>query len=352
MNDQQQMLELNVGTNFSLEQLEKYIDLNKRGFNVKISSVYGSLRDNVIEVRSARPNFRIGDTDIKTFEKFVRTAVDNGIEVEYAANATLFMSIEQYYAEKDNLIEQFKYLQSIGVKRLIVSNPLLMELISEHTELKIKASTILGINKPAALPYYAKYNVDNICPDIYINRNLLLLKQMQTEGQKHGIDIELLANEVCFYGNVPCNNMLRNACYQHSSMGGNQANLFSGWPFSRCQKERRDNPICWLKIPCILPQHIRKYAELTGIKKFKVSGRTNTTEYLFYIVEKYMSEQFEGDMEQLFMLPQNNTPAASGKFDVEKLTSIGHFDRWLNNKSGCDYNCHECRHCEKIYEQL
>lgn len=351
-NDNSQLLLLNVGTNFSQEQLKNFLHLNERGLPVKIASVYGSLRNSVMGIKSARPDFRIADTDLTTFEKFVQVARDNSIEIEYAANATLSTSVGQFAADKDKLINRFKYLESVGVRRVIVSNPLLMELISECTDLKIKVSTILGINKPTALQYYSKYNVDNICPDIYINRNIPLLRQLCQEGQKYGIQMELLANEVCFYGDTPCNNVLRSTCYQHSSMGGNQEKLFSGWPFSRCQEERRKNPICWLKIPYILPQHIREYATLTGITRFKVSGRTNTTEYLLHIVEKYMTEKFDGEIEQLFMLPQNVASAKIGKFHVNNLIRLKHFDKWLNGKSFCDYNCHVCKHCEGIYEKL
>lgn len=347
-----QVLTLNVGTNFSYEQIAKFIELNKSDLPVKIHTLYGSLRNSIMGIPSARPDFRIGNRTIKDFEKFVQLAIENGIEIEYAANATLNASINDLDLGQSDLINKFKYLESIGVKRLIVSNPLLMEIISDHTSLKIKASTILGINKPMALSYYAKYNVDNICPDIYINRNLPLLCELHQEGAKYGIELELLVNETCFYGDTPCNNMLRYSCYQHSSMGGNPDKLFSGWPFSRCQEERKNHPICWLKIPYILPQHIREYAEITGITKFKVSGRTNTTQYLLNILEKYMNENFVGNVEELFMLPQNVTSSISGKFDVEKLISLKHFDKWMNSKSFCDYNCHICRHCEKIYEQL
>ncbi len=347
-----QTLFLNVGTDFSETQLERFVELNRRGLPVRIGSVYGGLRTDVLNLRSARPDFRVPNTDLAAFERYVRIAHENGIEVEYTANATMTAPLAQYASETGELISRFRYLESVGVTRVIVSNPLLMEMISAHTGLKIKASTILGINKPSALKYYAGLHVDSVCPDIYSNRNLPLLGQMYREGQKYGIRPELLANEVCFYGDTPCSQMLRAACYQHSSLGGNPDKLFSDWPFSRCREERKKHPICWLKIPYILPQHIRQYARETGITHFKISGRTNTTEYVFHIVESYLTERFSGDIEQLFMLPQNIYSEKNKRITVEELTRLKHFDQWLGGRSYCDYQCHLCGYCERIYEQL
>ncbi|MBE5742669.1 MAG: hypothetical protein E7360_05075 [Clostridiales bacterium] len=343
---------LNVGTDFSLKQIEKYKELNQKYSEVKIGSVFGSLNSKELDVRSARPDYRIGNTTFSEFEKYVQMANDLNIEVEYTANATLYSSLDNLHGNLPKITENFKTLEKIGVKRLIVSNPLMMEIVHEYTGLKQKASTIMGINKPSAIKHYAKYGVDSICTDIYVNRNVPLLKELQTEALKYGAEIELLANEVCFYGDTPCSNVLRSACYQHSSFGGNYNKYFNNWPFSRCQSEREKYPVCWLKIPYILPQHTKIYQKNTGISRFKISGRTNSWEYLSSIVEKYLSQTFSGDIHNLFMLPQNTSSFTHKNITVEQLDNLSFFNKWTVEKKGCNYNCSTCGYCDKIYEKL
>ena len=202
----------NVGTDFSEKQLEFYINLNEHYDKAKIKSVFGSLKTNVINLKSARPDYRIGNTDLNTFKKYVKVADDNGIEVEYAANAPLCESVADFHRNKTYITDYLKYLENVGVKRIIASNPLLMEIIYANTKLKIKASTILGINNPNSIKYYSAYGVDSICIDIYSNRNLPLIADMKKEADKYNVSIELLVNEICFYGDVPCSNMLRTSC--------------------------------------------------------------------------------------------------------------------------------------------
>lgn len=343
---------LNVGTNFHIYQLEHFIDLNNKYDGIRIGSVFGSLRTDTINLSSARPDFRLAGVDKSTFESYVSIAHKNNIEVEYAANAPLNEDVSSVHARLQEIISNFRYLENIGVTRVILSNPLLMEIVSEYTNLKIKVSTIMGLNKPNAIKHYSEWNVDNICPDIYANRNLPLLKKLQLTAAQYGICLELLVNEVCFYGDAPCNNVLRTSCYQHSSMGGNPMKFFNDWPFQRCQSARDKNPICWLKIPFILPQHLQAYCGFTGINRFKISGRTNTEAYLLWITERYMAQHFEGDIRNLFMLPQNSVPNDTLGITINDLEKYDFFSSRLNGNLCCNYNCNECYYCNKIYEKL
>lgn len=343
---------LTVGTNFDAYQLDKFIDLNSKYSDIKIKNLYGSLRTEQIGLASARPDFRLGRAKKKDFELFIKRSLDNDISIDYAANALLNMSVTELYKQKDKIVSHFKYLESIGVSRIISANPILMEIIANNTSLKIKASTILGVNKVSAIKHYKQLNVNCICPDIYINRNIPLLKAMQEECAKHSMTLEPLTNEICFFGDVPCNNVLRSNCYIHSSIGGNEQKHFNNWPFSRCQEVRKNHPSHILKIPFILPSHLDYYAEKTGIRNFKVSGRTNTFEYLESTVEAYMKKEFKSNIEQLFMLPQNMGTTMQKKINFDKLTKIGFFEKILSAERGCDYNCHLCNYCDMIYDKI
>ena len=339
------IVEYDVGTDFDLDVLSALVEMNETSQHARIAEVYGSLQTSVLDLPSARPDFRLSACTMRDFERYVDLAQRNGITVSYAVNAPFTSSINDYHECVDEVVGLLKYLESVGITCIIVSNPLLMEIASECTDLRLKVSTIQGVNRASSIKYYAAYNVDRICPDIYVNRNTGLLRSMSDEAKRHGIELELLANEICLFGDTPCSNMLRAACYAHSSLGGNPDALFDNWPFARCQAERKKNPICWLKIPYILPQYVGFYREQTGISHFKISGRTNTHEYLLKTVRCYMEMSFEGKIQELFMLPSNRS---DGDVDVtaEQLISSGFFDKLYGSRA-CDYKCESCRLCDE-----
>lgn len=344
------IIELNVGTDFDISVLRSIIEMNEKSDEVKVTEVYGSLRSEYIDMPSARPDFRLSNSDKANFEEYIKVAAENGISINYTANASFNRSIDEYASKKEEISDVFKYLESVGVNSVIIANPLLVEIVTECTGLKIKISTIQGINKPSVIKHYAKGHVNKICADIYTNRNIPLLKAMQDEANKYNIEIELLANEICLYGDAPCSSILRSSCYTHSSMGGNKDKLFNNWPFERCQRARQEYPICWLKIPYILPQYLKYYKEHTGIHNFKITGRTNTHEYLLRTLKAYMDMEYTGSIPELFMLPQNISNNDVLIYTKE-LEEMGFFDNLLNNKQ-CDYRCEECGFCEGYWKKL
>ena len=92
------------------------------------------------------------------------------------------------------------------------------------------------------------------------------------------------------------------------------------------------------------------YLAQSGIRHFKISGRTNTHEYLLKTVRCYMEMDFRGKIQELFMLPDNHVD-----FDVdvsaEQLMNCGFFDKLYSSKA-CDYKCESCRFCNEYGKLL
>lgn len=344
------VIELDVGIDFSMDVLSSIIEMNKNSSDVKVTEVYGSIQTQFLELPSARPDFRLSSCNKIEFEKYVDVARNNNICVCYAANAPFSYAVSDYHKDFKKILASLQYLERIGVEHIIVSNPLLMEFVSNYSDLRIKISTIQSVNRVSSLKYYSDYNVNRICPDIYLNRNIASLKSLSTEARKYGIELELLVNEICLYGDAPCSNILRTACYLHSCLGGNPDSLFNNWPFERCQTERKKHPICWLKIPYILPQYLKYYQEHAEIKHFKITGRTNTHEYLLNTLKHYMNLEYKGTIQELFMLPSNQFSGAVPIY-AEQLVNDGFFDELYNFKS-CDYKCERCLFCNEYGRKM
>jgi collagenase-like PrtC family protease len=348
------MIYLSVGTNWNIDKLSILISLNEKYMNsVQCESVYGSLRRDLINIDSARPDWRLSETGMDNIKRFIELAHKNKINIEYTINAPLLESVQQYHFTLNKIKESLKQIEGLGIDRYIVTSPLLMEIIKETSVLPIKVSTILAPRYISNLKNYKEMGVDMVCVDIYNNRNIDFLINYNVSALKHGITVELLVNEFCMYGDAPCADILRSACYAHSALGGNKEHYFNDWPFGRCQQKRKEQPISWLKSPFILPQHMGMYSNFTGINHFKISGRTNTSNFWNTTVLSYYSQNFQGELLSLYEQPQQTKASSNFNPLISELENIGFFDIWFKNKKSCVYNCGtSCFWCDEKYKEL
>lgn len=352
MESAKKKIEFVIGTNFSSEQLDYFLSLNEKFDDSTVYSVYGSLRKDQIDLPSARPDYRLPEVNRKSFEKYLEQLKDHGIRFEYAVNGTLDLKVMDFFNNITKYTSNLKYLKEIGVDELIVANPLIMKLASDTVDIPLKISTIVGVNNTNSIKYYKDLNVNSICLDIYKNRNLPFIKNFCRIGAENNIETELLVNEICMFGDAPCSNFLRQACYANSTFGGNEEKILNNWPFGICQKKREENPICWLKTSSILPQHIDIYRKLTGVKRFKISGRTNENAYVKNIVKAFFEKKYNGEIKNFFSLPQNNPSLGDFNPTISTLEETGLYDNWLSLDCVCDYDCDRCGKCNIIYEKI
>ena len=348
------MIYLSIGTNWNIKKLSMLLSLNEKYRNsIKCDSVYGSLKRDLINLNSARPDWRLSETGIDNIKSFIELAHRNNISIEYTINAPLLESVQHYHFTLSEIKKSLKQIEELGVDRFIVTSPLLMEIIKETSRLPIKISTILAPKYTSNLKNYKEIGVDMVCMDIYNNRNIEFLQTYNVNALKHGITVELLVNEFCMYGDAPCADILRSACYAHSALGGNKEHYFNDWPFGRCQLKRKEQPISWLKSPFILPQHMEIYSDLTGINHFKISGRTNTSEFWTKTILSYFSQDFQGELLSLYEQPQQTKASSMFNPLISELENIGFFDIWFKNKKSCMYNCGTpCSWCENKLKEL
>ena len=341
------------GSTWNIEQLESIIKINKEYEKGKIviSELYGSLRNKHIPLLSARADYRIPECDIEDFKKYVQKARENDIEINYTCNAPLVNSVHEIFAAEEEYAKWFIFLEEIGVNRVTVANPLLLGIIDKYAfKLKIEISTIMHSSFATNLDYYQNYNIDRICPNIYLNRNWSFLKEYNRVAEQKGIEVQLLANEFCMYGSTPCFGVYRLACYTQSSFGGNEEMLYDNWPFNECAKARAKNPSSWLKAPFILPQHLHFYMRETGVFNFKISGRTNSIQHVNHLISAYMKQSYNDKLMKLW-IEQGNQGISKFNVTVEELQEVNFFDRLLN-KVDCNYDCAICRWCDEKYAEI
>lgn len=307
------MLKLMVGSNYDPALPEAFRALNEKyaGNGIQIHEIYGSVQS-VKVFGSARPDFRVPKTDVETFGKTVKQFVDAGILVNYTENIPI---VKKSDIDKVLIKEKLDMLKSFGVGRLTISHPLAMELVQELCDIPIEISTIYRANTAYQLRELKRRapNINKMCLDVAQNRNFKLIFKLLEEAKKLGIDIELLANELCI---ADCADRVQ--CYNdHAQVADEkEAAQQKSYPMGRCTYLRNAmSPVEWTRARFILPQTMKFYESVTGIDHFKITGRTHPTKYILWIVEEYLKQDFHGNLLGLWADVKNIQRIARGAED-------------------------------------
>jgi len=302
--------------------------------NSQIEEVYSSMRSSDSGLPTARPDFRLKSISWDDLERYVDKCHKYGIQYNYTMNANDVGNLEEFSKIYDNIVKGVKKLESIGIDRITISNPLLLDLVCKHTKIPIEASTIMNINS-IQTPKVIKSlypNIDKICMSIEKNRSIGFVQKMKSACDEVGITLEIMTNEFCMVDNAPCSNIHRNTCYMlHSanmtqdvaqkglnSDGTRQPKGVAGYPWfvkTGCIFGRDIDKTAWLNSRTIWPNEFFKYSEVTSVKKFKVTCRTAPKEFGLTLIERYMKGEYNGLLAGLWLQLQASTLSARKNFD-------------------------------------
>jgi len=352
---------LKVGCNFDLDLIKVIQDCNNLNDRVKVQEIYGSDRQHAF--LAARPDYRLPDISMEFLENYISKLRDINVDFNYTLNSIMPGSLRELDTKKQDIINFVKYLQNIGVKRVTCSHPLIIELVKEHTNLKIELSTIAHIDTITQIKFYSELGVDKICMNLLKNRDISFLKKAAEIAKQFSSYIELMANEFCGAasndGESLSHCIYRDTCYIHhaSNVTKEDSQLFNTYPMERCIMGRDTSMYNWLRTRFILPQDMKRYEEI-GIDHFKITGRTGSTEYLKKVIEAYVNEDWSGNLlglwKQLTTIydDQLNDATYEGSFYIDSSKLKNFMDRWFNENFICsDVLCgHECTYCKDYYE--
>jgi collagenase-like PrtC family protease len=338
------MLNFNVGCNFDNELLDKTVVLKKYyGHNINF---YGSLKKSFTGLPTARPDFRIPDISLQQAKDYITLCHKCGIKFNYTLNSSLTAD----WFNNKLMDGMYILLKELNVDIITLSHPIAIDYFGKK-DIPIEISTILEVDNINAIQYYCDtFNVEKICLSIRKNRDMKFLEAITRYGLQE--KVELLVNEFCTYGGMPCANFNRKACYELHAMEGNKEGLNKGFPMMWCSASRYKDPVSWLKSSVIFPWYLRMYTEIFGITNFKLSGRTLPTEFIVKGLETYLSNgsicpenllELWGHVDKVGT--DNLLKVPSVKISTTKLKQIPF------EYHNCDYSiCSECGYCEKIFE--
>lgn len=173
----------------------------------------------------------------------------------------------------------------------VVSHPGLIDLF-HNSALRdtpnIIISTIMNVHTLGQMLWIKKKwpRVIRVCPALWKNRDFQWLEQANQV-----IPLELLANEFCSMGGQECEGLYRQACYNAQSL-----NIEKWCPLVECTHERKLHPEAWLMARFILPQWIPYYVEKTGVRYYKITGRTHPAAFIYDVGVKYIGGKASGNL--------------------------------------------------------
>lgn len=363
------MNKFKLGFNFDPELIPLIVRLNEefKGKSV-VDEVYGSIREHAW--LAARPDFRLPDVSLHQLSKVVCECKKNNITFNYTLN-TINPGARNEIS-KTKLQRVLDHLIVCGIIRVTIANPLLMELVREMTgdHFEIEVSTIAHIDAVTQIQYlHEQYNIKKVCAGIHKNRTFKWLAVAAEYCNANGIELELLSNEFCANGgsgNVSGTKAYtthcayRDSCYQlHATdVTIEDTKMFGGYPMQHCMASRDTDPANWLRTRFIRPQDLKVYQNI-GISKFKISGRTGSTEYLEMVIRAYMSEKFDGNLLALWK-PLETITNGVNELDHQHGTYIpcnkldGFLDHWSKRRT---FDCANevcgttCVLCEDWYNE-
>jgi len=286
-------MKYSVGTNWNSDLISHIKRLNKENKD-KTFQVFGALAFSIFG--SARSVPRVKDISVRNAEKKIKEVKNAGLDFNYLVNSSVFPDLEK----KENYEKAIAYFQWIGKikpKIVTIANEKTLDFVCKNfTKLNINLSIVMAIKEPKkAERLLKKYpQIKRITLHQSINRDLKKLKQHIKLAHKHGVEVELLANEICLY---KCPRMKEHYAYlgKVSQIGFETHNKFETW----CDKIRGGNPLEFLNSCWIRPEDVNLYEKL-GVDILKLAGRGETTTYLKRVTSAYMKRKSPRNVMKLF----------------------------------------------------
>lgn len=300
-----------LATNFEDDLIDKIKNKN-------VYEVYGRLVDDPI--CGGRQSNAVNQLTKQKFETHVKKARESGINFNYLLNGACLGNNESSSDWQEEIINFLKYLDSIGVNSLTITNPLLLELVKRNfPQFTCRISTFACINNLQKAKYWQNIGADIICVDFTtINRDFNMLKLMVKELK---CKIELLCTNSCLKDCIYI--QTHTNCNAHASTATDKTKSNSiDWCLLNCQKIFIENPAEYIKSPWIRPEDLQIYEQI-GIEHFKLTERDSPTNELVKRLDAYNSGIYNGNLLDLI---QGHGWIKNDTILKKTITQLNHFD--------------------------
>lgn len=280
-------MKLSVAANYDLDLVATLA-----GFPV--AEVYGKFPADL--VGGGRPSYMGTPLTSRDLADYVARLGRHGIAFNYLLNSACVGNREWSRAWQKKLMCLLERLGSMGVRRLTVSTPYLLERIkATFPDFYVKVGIFAQIDTPRRACFWQELGADALTLESFsINRDFETLKAIRAAV---GCELQLIANHPCL-PNCPMQPYHQNG-FAHGSNGSRR--LFIDYCFLQCTFKRLEDPSLLIKAGWIRPEDTGVYESL-GYDSFKLLERGIPSADLLERVAAYSGRR-SGDNLAALILP-------------------------------------------------
>jgi collagenase-like PrtC family protease len=263
------------------------------------AELYGQLPRDF--VGGGRASALIGSVSRRQVRRHVRDARDAGLDFNYTLNATSLGNREWSVRGQRQLASLVDFLVDIGVTRVTVSLPYLLEYIKRRTEaLEVVVSTQTLVSSPERAKRWEDLGADGITLSVLdVQRDFAQLARIRAAVR---MPLQLVANLLCLQG-CPASGH-HAALNAHASQTGS-SRFAVDYCTLDCTRQRLAHPDEIIRAGWIRPEDVHHY-EAVGIDRLKLTTRGMITSALVDILRAYQRRRSPADLMDLFPGPQKS----------------------------------------------
>jgi len=258
-----------------------------------VEEVYGKLPADPFG--GGRPSYMGTPLSERELRDYVACLAEHGIAFNYLLNASCMANREWTRRWQRTLARLLDRLGDMGIRRLTVSTPFLLEAVkARFPDFHVKVGIYAQVDTPRRARFWEDLGADGITLESFsINRNFERLAAIREAVR---CDLQLIANHPCL-PNCALQPYHQNG-FAHASDGS--GGLFVDYCFLRCSRHRLENPSLLIKSAWIRPEDTAAY-EAMGYTRFKLLERGIPSSELLKRVRAYAERRFDGNLAELLL---------------------------------------------------
>lgn len=262
-----------------------------RGYPV--DEVYGKFPDD--GVSGGRPRYLATPLSEGDLRNYVCRLDSHGIAFNYLLNGSCFGNQEWTRTWQKKVTALLARLCAMGVRRVTVSTPFLLELVKRRfPALRVKVGIYAQVDTPRRARFWEDLGADAITLESFsINRDF---RRLEAIRKAVVCELQLIANHVCL-PNCPMQAYHQNG-FAHAS--DDTGTLFVDYCILRCSHLRLSDPSQFIKAAWIRPEDLGFY-EALGYTTFKLLERGIPSAELLRRVKAYSERRFDGNLAELLL---------------------------------------------------
>ena len=268
-------------------------DLVPRLRSYPVADVYGKFAADF--VGGGRPSYMGTPLTKRDLADYVSLLEKEGIAFTYLLNSSCLANREWSRSWQKKLMRLLQNLGHMGICRVTVSTPYLLERIkAAFPDFYVRIGIFAQIDTPRRARFWQDLGADALTLESFsINRDFSTLRAIR---EAVDCELHLIANHPCL-PNCPMQSYHQNG-FAHSSDQSHR--LFIDYCFLHCTQKRLEDPSLLIKACWIRPEDIGFYEDM-GYTHFKLLERGIPSAELLRRVEAYSGRSSGADLAELIL---------------------------------------------------